>query len=1769
MGALEKQKFTFWKNEVNCISAKENRLVFDAAPETPGNNSTEIDDLLDALDKGLAEAKGETEAAAQAALGKREASTTTDLELTKTFEKKSFAEKIADPTALENGQMKSGSLLFTVVGVTRGFRYPGKDATFVQSLKTAKTPQEFKVLVYQHLLDILKKADALGANVNKFKLKVSKSKLNTSNMELQREVSKNAAPEAQPKEEELTSLFPEAKAVAPITEQEKIVDESAEQAANLAKYGKNIEIKDTVYSSLRTTGLFYDVKLGAHIKDYDKNYKIKNPEVVRLIESKNSSRDFHTLKNYKVYEDALAKLGVNPQNAAQVLDDIVTGDSPFNLNDKLSLEDILEKTGAYQPSENLSLEKSDGVDIHKLFIDTKFYIEFGKLMKKTKTGKPYPGREKDMARLNKLYEIYIAAEKILQNLADESIKKDTKETSTQSLYKNIDLIGENEIVDPDKWTFFNFDELSDQGFATKGKGQTQIAISSKAYDKFKAVDESVNSKSKITMQMMLTTAMRAYSKDELIRQGCIQRIKNGPDKNVTYLLLTDLPANFTPENQEVRKLMQNAHNPTLADPEDDSLGWDVDEQTPAEQHRQRVEAARISLSTDSEQYYKKLGAALKAGENLDTDDMTTSGLVDASEDEVTLDKNQKYFEDKKGLRKEISADAMTQHILDTPSVTITNSEGKKVDLELFKMEKGSKVYNDKNITQYFNHLIELGFATQKEKTKLEIKMNGESKRKDKMPTLLPENFSILKDKLSLAQVQALREGYVTMLNQDKRQQIDKLETAILSGNPVIAKTQLEALKKGYPAAELKEIESKIILGAGAHIENGKFKNAGIGVGIPLGHGFGVIIGYSGDGANVSAGFSVKVYKSETTEWSVGGSIGININKDGVSPVETLGWIGATQISDSFDFLYGIGFVSDKDGTKGGATLGFGYNEERTARNNEKETLERLGFKEVEEAIAKGATTKEIAALLRKTPSFSDKSGADAKYDYLIVSTYMDVYKPNVLKQALKDAAPIIPITKFGGGVVIDTKGKLGVVAGVELRFGSFTVFRPVTQEAERISKAIGQTNMEQAIRENMSSQAISSNKSILLDRVDINDLYIDKDGRVGVLDRGNSGKLAIDQSDSEGSAKEFADQQMRARPVSLKIGKSTKNVLELIIENDKHKDLEVHVDSGAQNLGVVFNKPDQRIYLPGNNNEIVIVRENFKYRFDQRKDGPAAKDIIIVTTKAEFDRKGYNRDQIISRSSQVLEKKWTDNDNAQTNQWDIAKGPSSKAKDQINYERAYREGKPWKWDNYTETVNGVSKAEMESIRATSRIGEDSRDDFDKLEVKKDWTQISEKLFDKMYQGLRNGDPQINDYEAIIAKTKILAQDKLDPEDWNAKMTGQLLTIFQHKYFVNLWEKGNGKGLKGKEAVRALYEQNDTYVAEHVLAPTFEKKILDLKIKTPGGISEKVYAIQLARHVQAVESDKFNKQLDSLKEPITSDQIIALIEQIPGGRIFVSGTNVRTNQSLGFLTGGPNQFQPVEGYPKIGTIGEATKWNVNSADQVERDIARIILGSLSPMPSLAPEARSTLRSPLSLQLAHFDATGLAIGSVNYGLVGKYIDGLKTKPKLEADPATETALKAFVKFAAEVREASISGPKLTVEIKGTKQTFRVIKIGDNSRVLLPSPIAESASYGQCGNLSLMANEAMILITRGVQKISVVGGSNFVHTQSELSEEAIKALLGVLITTKDTPPPPGQPAKPVAGSGGGVRQTAGNGEGGANRIQPAAPQTSPTATATDASL
>ena len=1616
MAAYEKQKQTVWNREIIATFGKENRLVF--FDDVPGNkpplgiSELKLDENLKAqieLKEAIDQAKAAAEAKAAAATQETGAEVANTIS---PFETKDFNGKLSDPAGLENGRIENGHLKFTVAGVERSFKL---SPTFKEKLDNTESPEEFKALTYNALLHILSKSNAL--TTNKFNLKGKTSEINLSNLEMESDVRKHKAKTTpQPAEEApLETLFESAPAAAPLKAREKAKEARDERLSDLQQYGQNIEVGNTEFGSIGTTGL-YTFELGADIKDFDKTYKINNPEVVTLIESREDNKNFHQLSDYHEYESALADLGVPPGQEGAMLNKIVTGDSMFDLNSRLNFNDILEKTGAYKPTD-LGLEEINNESSKRsLPLATKFNIEFGTLQKRLNNPKEYKERAQDQARLKELYKIYLASEKILQNLEKDSIAEISK--------------------------------------------------------------------------------------------------------------------------------------------------------------------AKAAPLSNNEKAYQNLYRQLRSGEIKDQKGAIENSIVDAltgtegTYEEVTLDKEKsKFKDDEKGLRKQFSASAMAQHLLDTPQVTIINNAGEEEDLPLFTMKDGEKVYNDKNIIRYFNQLIKLGLEAQSERRDMKADQEAERKtqgvsqqEKDdnevrfKAEKINPD-FNVLTGNLTGRQIQLLRDGYDTELSEDKVKQQQTLEDIILSKEPAIAKKQMELLQAGYPTNKIKEVESKILGAIGAKWKGGDFKGGALVIPLPLGDNFGILLGVTTTpGVNAGFGVTGQIYKGDTVSMSAGATAGLTIDKDGPKAVVTAGWGTAIKIGGPFEFLIGFGVAQNGKEGMAGLTVGLKYNENTDTEIIRKDLNETAGFTEAEEAIAKNATVHELATILRKTEAFK-RVPANPKTDYAVVATYKEKYQPYINATAQDKSHPPlhIPITTIGGGVAVDTKGNAGIVLGVELRFGSVSVFKPQTAKAQELANLLGQTEMEDLITNEMSAQALAANKANVISTASTDDLYIDADGHLATLDAKSSGHIEVNEKSLEGY-------QMKIQNASivLKEGEPAKDVRELIIENDKLKDLEVYVDPAAKQLGVVFNKPGQHIYLPGNSSDIIIVRENFKYRFDLRKGGPASKDLIIVTTKAEFEKRGYNRDQIINRSSEVIEKKYTD---GASTDWDIRRGKASGSKDQITYEKAYHEGKEWKWDNYAETINGVSKAEHESIQATAKDAADStHEEYEALpEDMGNWAEVSEWLFTQMAGDIRSGHPKINDFPALIAKAKALYskayKTELKPEDWNAKMSSQLLTIFQHKYFVNLWEKGDGK-VKGIDAIKSSYETNSRYVAENVLAPAFKTKIIELKIKPEAEAG--AYALQLARYVQKIESERFNDKINkaNLSDPPTLEEINNLITPISEGKLVYSGTYVRaTKESL--LTGGPSVFQPIAGYPRIGTIGAPKNWNLHAEGPITRDIARIMLENVSPTPTMSPEGIAALRSnPLAKTLIKFPATGYQMGSENFTLVKDFMKN--PGQELAAGSPIEKAVQEFIKFAEDVRNASINGRKtvpLSIIEGQTDQVYRTLRLKTGALILFQSPTVESASYGQCGNLSLMAREGMALVTPGSRQIAIIGGSQKVHSGAEISEEKLGFLLGATIFEGDKPKttPTGS-----TGSGSETDETAGDGNGGANTEDPVATQHGDTAEA-----
>ncbi|MFH1284432.1 MAG: hypothetical protein ABIH78_02475 [Candidatus Peregrinibacteria bacterium] len=953
-----------------------------------------------------------------------------------------------------------------------------------------------------------------------------------------------------------------------------------------------------------------------------------------------------------------------------------------------------------------------------------------------------------------------------------------------------------------------------------------------------------------------------------------------------------------------------------------------------------------------------------------------------------------------------------------------------------------------------------------------------------------------------AQIDLLNEGYIAERERGKEAQmlaargLDLNEIPELSGSYLIREIQLKALKEGYPASKIDKIESKLLIAAGAEIKGNKLSGGAVGFVVPIEEGFAIEFGASNKGGAI--GLSAELYKTEQRSGGIAMGTGIQI-----MPTMFIGYSHSEKIGESTFFTVAIGTLFSATSANGMVGIALSHSDEAAVRTAETNISERTGFDKIEAA----ATPEEKVALLRKHEYFKDFEKDLADEDILaLYDTYKSLNTEKALNEA--DKGLLGPITAIGIGVGFPPP--TGFI-GLKLKIGETIIIKPKIGERERIAQLVSQDKMQKRILDELNQRVSETNPSIEFKTTESGDLYMTKDGNIGTLESSLEKPMEIPNGTN---LEDMTDQLKKAnmtafrREVAIKPGENPKSVIELSVYDNSGKDIAIYIDDRSPELEAAFT--NNKILIPGNLDNVIITRETFRFPYAKAEGGATATDVIIITTNPKFDR-----NNIIRESNSVIEKHWQ---NGESKAWDMEMGANPSGKSQIHRLEEYKGEAAKEWTAEDFEVKGISRAEWKEIRDTSYQMKKgpfegiTQKELDEMPVRANWKEETEAVYKKMEKGMKEGSPAIDDAPGIIAKANEILTASKKPKIANAREAGQLLTLVQHGYFIDIWRK------KSRDGIQKAFEKNNESIIKNVLIPQFTKQITALGIKPAAEAAD--YAKALAEKMKSYAETNFLKALDAIdaklkgiKNP-TDDQIkdafSGLTTEIPHEMFFASGSTIRETHA-GVLPGGPRAVE-MPGIEKMGIIGAPKELDLNSGDQAEKDLARVLFETISPKPDL--KNVETFHRSLAIKLATFEGTGIEIGKENYARLLEFYKLSEEKQAEALKTSTEgDYLHEFVKFAEGVREAMLKG-----------ENFK-LKTGQELNFTKPQIL--TGAYGQCGNLSAMTHEGFFLIDK-VRQIIVAHTLTDVYTDTDITKEAIELGLGVAITPAAAAKPEKRPPK-----------------------------------------
>jgi hypothetical protein len=265
------------------------------------------------------------------------------------------------------------------------------------------------------------------------------------------------------------------------------------------------------------------------------------------------------------------------------------------------------------------------------------------------------------------------------------------------------------------------------------------------------------------------------------------------------------------------------------------------------------------------------------------------------------------------------------------------------------------------------------------------------------------------------------------------------------------------------------------------------------------------------------------------------------------------------------------------------------------------------------------------------------------------------------------------------------------------------------------------------------------------------------------------------------------------------------------------------------------------------------------------------------------------------------------------------------------------------------------------------------------------------------------------------------------------------------------------------------------------------------------------------------NDIYGNLFEKIKETTKPEEIIKILtdfgKTLKQGDTFISGTRTfdEKGNKLAALTTTLNYIPlPTEKEQAFGFLnGTGKKYELNSGNQIEKDLAKALLEIASPIPK---EDSELLKSPLAIKLLGVGVYWLIAGKENYN---KMVEIVNDPSKISENKA---AIDEFRTFVENVRESQLEGKPY---IANTKYGEIIIDMSNTE--------INSGAYSKCGNASVAVNEkGTVKIKQKKGALGVIDVTNE-YINSKLTKKFLSLGLSVGLTSESTPGKPPEEKKP----------------------------------------
>lgn len=1073
---------------------------------------------------------------------------------------------------------------------------------------------------------------------------------------------------------------------------------------------------------------------------------------------------------------------------------------------------------------------------------------------------------------------------------------------------------------------------------------------------------------------------------------------------------------------------------------------------------------------------------------------------------------------------------------------INEDKNKDGELDHYRFENGQKFFNKEAMVNEINSRITLGFINmklaefgQKGEKKSPSEIVASEKFKKELEELLIKDFKTI----NVDQIKAFQLGFVLKESSKFATQVSEIKTALTEGkdknselinnHPLFKLLAAKLEEQQISKEKIRKIQEKLLGVAGATFKNGEFDSAILAVPFDIGDGLTAAIGAGAttDGELIlGIGLDIKIYKNSVFQSSVILNIGLQGAGAGARQKFEAGPINI-HLFEGFQWSWESILP-----TLGGS-FGLSWNMQREYENSLKEAQDKTDFAAAWEEWKKMPTTDIEGKYekIQKIPQiWSSVSPLVEAYELgkADVVSMLENVQDQIKSETLKDLSSPIPIISYLGF------GLMGPIPipQVGIKLGSAQIAIPNRKAIAKILDEFSDHRVTGQLKDALKALESGKEKALFVEQT--GNLIYGRDGKLLNL-------VKKDQANLNGWENDIESYNQALKRLEMNVKQNENGTVELSIFNTADKDIEIHIDPKLEELGII--KDGSRLILEGNIDDLIITRERFTMPFERTEGAASIRDMILVRQKDSVRGK-RNRGWIEKYEEKFLQK-LKGEDEFYVYSGNRKTEPQHNILEKAGYSTMTRELMEKASDLISHRTDMKSRVDKKFLDEMTKQVENRKkaiagvdaEAYEKQKVDDKFFTNLDELFDKNKDFKKDFQAKIDNPEELV---EILVE-YAKPNNEKEINLGIIHLINRH--FTNIYaESTKQKTDKINGEILKHMELKIKWVRDKVFIPKFEAALaaMDPKPKKDGT------EMTAAQIVDKIISDTYDPLRAQLRDP-NFDFRNLKVDAIPGGTKILSGSRlysqaVKKKNTEGAIAEAVNYETLSKDKALVHAFGllEGTtgKYDLNSKNEEEREIARTILQIASPIPK---DNLEFLQSPLALRFLALKQTGYLL---SYNEDTKFddhqkISEIKENPAiLGSSEAHKQALSRFRNFINEIRETQINGKnKLVKKVGNTGLTVIITTSTDIGR----------GSYSKCSNPTLTFKEdAEIKIMRGNKIIAEFNSTNEI-IDSDLSK--IFASIGIFAGFKSEkieqpePPKPAEP-KPEAGPGGSVDQHVGGG-------------------------